>query len=236
MVDFSRRSTEGELMDGADVSQDEFAAGLADLEKVNTITLTRRPTLAFVDEALKAAHIGSVPVIVDVGFGAGDTLREIERLCSRRGYRARLIGIDLNPRSEPFAKARTSPASSIEYRTGDLYDWPDDEPVDLVISSQVTHHMNDDEIGRFLRWMEANTKLGWFVNDLHRHWFAYHGFRLLSWLMRWHRMVRHDGPISVSRSFTREDWQRLLVEAGLNGKVSIAWKLMFRYAISRRKW
>ena len=236
MPDFSRRSNEPELMDGEDVSPEDFAGCLADLEKVNTITLTRQPTLAFVREALEAAPAGTPPVIVDVGFGAGDMLRAIERQCARREMPARLVGIDLNPRSEPFARAHTSCESHVEYRTGDLYDWPQDEPLDLVISSQVTHHMDDAEIVRFLKWMETRARLGWFVNDLHRHWFAHYGFRLLSWLMRWHPMVQHDGAISVLRSFTRTEWEQLLAFAGLEGKAAIRWNLMFRYSIARRKW
>lgn len=235
MPDFSRRSSEPEWMDGEDVTQEDFAGCLADLDRVNTLTLTRRPTLAFVAEALSAAPEGSEPVIVDVGFGAGDMLRAIEGLCRRKGYRARLVGIDLNPRSERYARACTAADSVIQYRTGDLYDWPASEPLDLVISSQVTHHMDDAEIVRFLGWMENRTRLGWFVNDLHRHWFAFHGFRLLATLMRWHPMVRHDGAISVLRSFNRAEWERLLAAAGLDGKVSIAWNLMFRYGIARRK-
>ncbi len=236
MPDFSRRSSEPEWMDGADVSQEDFAGCLADLDRVNSLTLTRKPTLAFVGEALAAAPAGSAPVVVDVGFGAGDMLRAIERLCQRKGHAARLIGIDLNPRSEPYARAHTAADSAIEWRTGDLYDWPEGEPLDLVISSQVTHHMDNAEIVQFLAWMEERTRLGWLVNDLHRHRFAYHGFRLLSWLMRWHPMVRHDGAISVLRSFTRAEWDRLLGSAGIEGEVAISWHLMFRYAVARRKW
>lgn len=236
MPDFGRRSTKPEWMDGDDVSQEDFARALADLDKVNTLTLTRRPTLTFVKEALEAAPQGSEPLIVDVGFGAGDMLRALEAMCRRSGRLARLVGIDLNPRSEPNARAHTRPGSAIEYRTGDLYDWPESEPIDLILSSQVAHHMTDAEIVRFLKWMELRTRLGWLVNDLHRHWLAYHGFRLLATLMRWHPMVRHDGSISVLRSFTRADWDKLLSTAGLDGKAAISWNLMFRYTIARRKW
>jgi SAM-dependent methyltransferase len=236
MPDFGRRSTEPEWMDGDDVSQQDFADTLADLEQVNTLTLTRRPTLSYVAEALAAAPSGSEPLIVDVGFGAGDMLRAIEALCRRRDLPARLVGIDLNPRSEPYARAHTPAESTIEYRTGDIYDWPESWPLALVISSQVTHHMADASIVKFLKWMEDCTSLGWFINDLHRHWFAWYGFRMLSTLMRWHPMVRHDGAISVLRSFTREEWERLLQRAGLEGKADISWRPMFRYAIARRKW
>jgi SAM-dependent methyltransferase len=236
MVDFSHRSSEPELMDGAEVSHEEFAACLADLAQVNTLTLARPPTLAFIREALAAAPETSAPVILDVGFGAGDMLRAIDRMAKRMNRRVRLVGIDLNPRSEPFAAAETPPGTTIEYRTGDLYDRSQSENVDIVISSLVTHHMDDAEILGFMEWMEANARLGWFVNDLHRHWLAYHSFRLSSAAMRWHGFVRHDGPLSVARAFVRRDWDRLLNEAGLSEAVRIAWKFPFRYCLARRKW
>ncbi|MDG2002417.1 MAG: methyltransferase domain-containing protein [Novosphingobium sp.] len=236
MVDFSRRSEEPELMDGADVSQDDFSACLADLAQVNTLTLARAPTLAFIREALAAWQGKAAPVILDVGYGAGDMLRAIHRMATRMGQKVQLIGIDLNPRSEPVAAALTAPGASIEYRIGDLYDWPQGEGVDIVISSLVTHHMTDDEILHFLGWMEANARLGWFVNDLHRHWLAYHAFRLFSAAMRWHKFVRHDGPLSVARAFVRRDWERLLGEARLSDAALVTWKFPFRYCLARRKW
>jgi len=43
----------------------------------------------------------------------------------------------------------------------------------------------------------------------------YYGFKALAWMMGWHRFVRHDGPISIRRSFLREDWQRFCDSAGV---------------------
>ena len=44
--------------------------------------------------------------------------------------------------------------------------------------------------------------------------------------------VRHDAPVSVARAFTREDWDRLLVQAGLDpAKVSVEWFFPFRYGV-----
>lgn len=224
-------------MDGADVPQDEFTACMKDLAQVNTLTLTRPPTLSFIGKALAAAPADRHLTILDVGFGAGDMLRAIHLLCERKERHVRLIGLDLNPRSEKVARELTEPSSGIEFRTGNLYDWPPNEPVDIVISSLVTHHMDDDEIIRFLRWMEGNAKAGWFVNDLHRHWLAYHSFRLLSTIMRWHHFVRHDGLISVARAFRRNEWVELLGRAGMaDVPVHIRWVLPFRYCLARRKW
>ena len=86
---------------------------------------------------------------------------------------------------------------------------------------------------RFLRWMEASAVRGWFVNDLHRHALAYHGFRALSRLAGWHRFVQHDGPISVARAFRHRDWERLLDEAGLRGVAEVRWYTPFRLCVGR---
>lgn len=223
-------------MDGEDVSQAEFTACLEDLAQVNTVTLTHRPTLAFIDRALAAAPADKVMTILDVGFGAGDMLRAISRLAGKRKRTVRLIGFDINPRSEAVAHKRTPASMNIEFRTGDAFAWPETDPLDIIISSQTTHHMDDAEIVRFLSWMEARASLGWFVNDLHRHWFAYYGFGLLAAVMRWHRFVRHDGPVSVARSFRREDWLALLKSANISDGTRIKWWLPFRYCVERAKW
>lgn len=236
MPNFRQRSNRPELMDGEAVSQAEFAACMADLAKVNTITLARRPTLDFVGRALRSVPAGRRVTVLDVGFGAGDMLRAIHRLAVARGCEVRLVGIDLNPRSEPVARALTPPATGIEYRTGDALAWPGEERIDLVVSSLVTHHMRDGEILRFLGWMERRAQLGWLVNDLHRHWLPYYGFAVLARAMRWHAFVRHDGPLSIARAFRREDWQALLDASGLAAQADVTWRFPFRYCVERRKW
>lgn len=220
-------------MDGDDVSPETFAAVMADLATVNTVTMARPPTLAFVAQALRAVPPDAPVTILDVGFGDGDMLRTIARRFRRRA-RLRLIGYDINPRSEPAARMRTPADMPIDYRTGDAFAIDPAEPVDLVISSLVTHHMRDAEIVRFLGWMEDRAAGGWFVNDLHRHWIAYHGFRLLGSVARWHPFVRHDGAVSVARSFQRDDWEGLIAEAGLDrATVSLRWHVPFRWCLGR---
>jgi 2-polyprenyl-3-methyl-5-hydroxy-6-metoxy-1,4-benzoquinol methylase len=234
MPDLRRRSHAPELMDGDYVDPADFAACMKDLAMVNTVTLARGPTLKFVSEAMQ--HARGLPTILDVGYGAGDMLRSIAAMLHRQGRQARLIGIDLNARSEPAARSMTLAGMAIDWRTGDAYDLPRGDTPDLVISSLVTHHMDDAEIVRFLGWMEATAGLGWFVNDLHRHAIAWYGFTAMATLARWHRFVRHDGPLSVARSFRREDWQRLLAAAGTSEHASIRWRFPFRYCVERRRW
>ena len=219
-------------MDTHDVSPADFAACLADLNTVNTLTLARPPTVTFMRQVARGLPPGAALRVLDVGYGEGDMLRRIHRWGARRGLRLQLSGVDMNERSKLAAEAATPPGMGIEYRTGDLFDLQPGA-YDVVLSSLLTHHLDDDGVVRFLQWMEANARRGWFVNDLHRHPVAYHGFRALSAAAGWHRFVRHDGPLSVARSFTRGDWRELLRRAGLQDVARVRWHVPFRYCVSR---
>lgn len=226
---FAARSAAQEWMDAPDLDPAELARCLDDLAVVNSATLARAPTIGFMRRAARGRDRLSV---LDVGYGQGDMLRRVARWGRRRGIGLTLDGVDLSRASAVAARAATPDWMEIEYRTGDVFDEPAGS-VDLVISSLFTHHLNDATVVRFLRWMERTARVGWFVNDLHRHLVAYHGFKALSAAAGWHPMVRHDGPVSVARSFTRRDWERLLGEAGLADVARVQWRLPFRYCVSR---
>jgi len=232
MTDFRRRSPQLEWMDTESVSAEDFAQCLADLAVVNTMTLARPPTIAFMRRVARGMAAGTRLSVLDVGFGEGDMLRRIHRWGTRRGLRMELSGVDLNPWSTAAAEAATPAAMGIRYLTSDLFDLPPGE-TDVVVSSLFTHHLTDAQVVDFLVWMEARARRGWFVNDLHRNPVAFHGFRLLSGAAGWHRFVQHDGPISVARSFRRRDWDALLRRAGLAGKATVRWHMPFRLCISR---
>jgi hypothetical protein len=84
--------------------------------------------------------------------------------------------------------------------------------------------------------MEANARLGWFVNDLHRHPLPFHFFRHFSKIAGFHRFVQHDGPVSIARAFTPPDWRRLLAEAGVAPEAAeIEWRMPFRLTVQRLK-
>jgi trans-aconitate methyltransferase len=218
-------------MDGHDVSEADFAACLADLARVNTLTLARPPTLNWLKKATRDLHSFT---LFDVGSGEGDMLRAIARWAQKQGKQARLVGIDLNPRAEPAARAATPHEMGIEYVTANVFDYAPASAPDFIISSICTHHMTDGEIETLLRWMDENATRGWFNNDLHRHWFPFYGFAALAQLARWHPFVRHDGPISIARSFRHHDWRRLVVASGLpEESVSIRWHFPFRICVGR---
>lgn len=215
-------------MDAADLPADVYAAVLADLAKVNVLTMSTRPTLAFLARATKGRTRFR---LLDVGFGEGDMLRAIARWAAKRGMVAELVGVDLNPNSAPAARAATPAGMAIDYRAGDYADLAGDG-WDFVISSFVTHHMTEAQIDAFLRFMEAESALGWMVNDLHRHRFAWYGYPLLARIMRWHRIVREDGRLSIARSFRKAEWQAMLAAAGI-GDARVVRRFPLRLCVER---
>ena len=209
------RAIAEELMDADDLDPEIYAAVVGDLAKVNVVTMAARPTLGFLARAV--ARVNGAPLrVLDVGFGDGDMLRRIARWAARRGHTVELVGVDLNPRSELAALAHTPPDIAIRWVTGDYADLAS-EPWDVVISSLVAHHMTHPQLLDFLRFMDTHARAGWLINDLHRHRFAHAGFPLLATLFGWHNIVRHDGTLSIARSYRPGEWPPILAEAGVSG-------------------
>lgn len=215
-------------MDDPALPEATYHAVLSDLARVNRVTLAYRPTLAFLKRALAGRkHF----TLLDVGYGQGDMLRAMARWAKRHGLDAQLVGIDLNSRSEATARAATPADMPITYRTGDYTDlagggW------DCVVSSLVAHHMTQEELVLFLRFMDAEARAGWFVNDLHRHRLSYMGYPLLATLARWHPIVRSDGRTSIARSYRPDEWPGLLAKAGVCG-ADIQRYFPFRLCVSQ---
>lgn len=231
---FAQRSQESELMDSEPVSLEDYRTCLQHLAQINALTLTHGPIMKWLDRVARHLEPDHRLTVVDVGYGYGDLLRRIYSWSLRRGRCVDLIGVDLNPMCAPIARAATPAGIAIDYRTGSIFDYEPDRPIDVVVSSQMTHHLSDSELVNFVAWMERVATRGWFIADLHRHPFPFHAFQHLSRLARWHRFVQHDGPISIARSFRREDWQRILQTAGIKPEdASIQGHVPFRLCVGR---
>ena len=223
------RSRDDEQMDAEDLDPETYSAVLRDLAAVNTITMARLPTLKFLRQALAGrSHFR----LLDVGYGQGDMLRSIARWARRSGMTAELVGIDLNPNSAPAARAATPAKLAIDYRTGNYADLAGGG-FDLIVSSLVAHHMTDRQLVDFLRFMEAETEIGWLVNDIHRLRIAYVGFPILARAFGWHRIVREDGTLSIARGLRRKEWKPYLEMAGVAETARVRIRFPFRLCVER---
>ena len=165
MPNLSERIMMPELMDSEETDLDTFRACLIDLARVNQLTLAYRPTLNFLDRLFNSGRLPKdrALVIVDVGSGYGDMLRKVDRWAARRGINVKLIGLDLNPWSARSATEATPKNHPIRWVTANVFDFRPDEPIDVIMSSLFTHHLDNASLVRFVAWMEANAGTAWFV-------------------------------------------------------------------------
>jgi len=232
-VDLTRRCSEPEWLDGAELDPSELESVLRDLAAFNQAFLGHYPLLRWLGAAVKTARRVAPLSLIDVGCGYGDLLRAVRRWSRRRGLDLTLVGIDLNPGTIRIARAATDAADRIDFRVMDAFDIGSDMPVDFVVSSLVAHHLPDRQIADFLRLMERVARCGWAICDLQRSRFLYHFVGLSSRLARFHPMITHDGQISVARSLTRREWEQRIAEAGISPTdATIRW-FFFRFLIGR---
>jgi SAM-dependent methyltransferase len=231
-LDFSRRAQLSEFMDEP-CSPEVIEACLRDLARVNRWFGAYRPVLHWLDEV--RPRTGAEPLrILDVGCGYGDGLRRIEGWARDRGMPVKLTGIDLNPDSIAIAKSQSD--GGIRWVAGDVFAYRGLLPPHLIISSLFTHHLGDPDVVRFIRWMEQNAEMGWFINDLSRAPLPYHLFRWFARLAGLHPFVQHDGPVSIARAFVPEEWRQLCGRAGLTqDQFEVLSYTPARLCVSRRK-
>ena len=232
VFDAGHRSAQTEILDGK-VETGELAAILRDLARFNGAMMGHRPVIQWLERATKTVPVDQPLTLVDIGCGYGDLLRAVRRWARKRGRSMKLIGIDLSPQVVGVARAATVAADDIDYQAVDIFDYQPTAPIDFVTTSLVTHHLPDQMIVRFLRWMEATARRGWVIYDLQRSVVPFYFIALAGWLMRLHPVVLYDGRVSVARSLTRGEWQTRIAEAGLGlSVVQLRW-FMFRFSIGR---
>lgn len=173
------RSAKIEELDGDHVDSATSHQCIGELDRINRITLTHRPTLRWLDKVTKDLPSSAEISTLDVAYGHGDLLRKIAVWACGRGFRAKLMGVDLNPRSAETAFFATPSWMKIKYLTCDVFTFDAGE-VDFIVSSQFTHHLTDLQVVEFLHWLEDHAVRGWHIADLHRSSLAYAGFGLLA--------------------------------------------------------
>jgi SAM-dependent methyltransferase len=219
-IDFSRRVEPAalpELMDEP-CSRDVLRACLRDLARVNRWFLAYRPVLKWLN-SLDFRSNGRPVHILDVGCGYGDGLRRIEEWAAIRRLPVRLTGCDLNPDTIAIAAEASPKDSRIKWIAADVFSLQSNNGTDIIISSLFTHHLSEPEIVRFLEWMENTARVGWFANDLSRAVIPYRLFKVFAKVAGLHPFVQHDGPVSIARAFTADDWRRMCCSAGLDDRV-----------------
>jgi SAM-dependent methyltransferase len=172
--------------------------------------------------------------VCEIGCGGGDNLLAIKRYCDKNHIEVQLIGVDI--KQECIAVARQHPllAANAFFFCNDYLLVDFDVQPDIIFSSLFCHHFNDDQLIVQLKWMQKNAQLGFFINDLHRHWLAHVSIKLLTSFFSKSYLVKNDAPLSVLRGFIRSEWKQLFSRAELSN-ININWEWAFRFLIVHSK-
>lgn len=227
---FQKRSTKLELIDTGDYTAQEYEGCLRELRRVNHYlgdTWALRKTLLREIENKNPPQFS----VLDVGAGSGELLRAIAGRA--KGERsARLVGLELNARSARAILEESKGFAEISSIRADALRLPfADASFDYVICSLFTHHFTDEKVVRILSEMKRVARRKIFVIDLHRHALAYFLYTTAGKLFLYNRLIRHDGALSILRSFKPDELKDLAAAAKLEN-ISVERHFPFRLVLS----
>jgi 2-polyprenyl-3-methyl-5-hydroxy-6-metoxy-1,4-benzoquinol methylase len=230
MPDFSRRSLEEEIMDDLACSGEVVHQTLRELENINALLGGNYVTLDGIRKLVEE-KVSPHFRIDDLGCGSGDMLRLIRKWSLKKGLDLKLTGLDANPFIVDFARKHTPPECKISYEAVDIFSEAfRSRTFDVVTGTLFFHHFSDDQLVSFFRQLKAQTRIGFVINDIHRHWFAYYAIRWLTTIFSRSFMVKYDAPLSVLRAFRKKELVRILRAAGIT-RYSIRWMWAFRWQV-----
>jgi len=231
---FSRRSYELEHLDKGDYTPEEYEGCLVELRRINEWLGDARALRASLVPEIERAGLRSFSLL-DVGAGSGELLRVAARAAGGRGWRARLVGLELNERSARAILEESRDFAEIGAVCGDAFHLPfADDAFDYVICSLFTHHFRDEGVVQILREFKRVARRRLFVIDLHRHAVAYLLYTTVGRLFLHNRLIREDGALSIRRSFRAGELRRLAERAQLT-QVEVRRRFPFRLVLSAGK-
>lgn len=231
MTSFQQRSYQKELLDRDDIPFEDIKRNMQELDFINRKLGGHDITLDGIVALIKnQMTFNSKLNIVEIGCGGGDNLRAVRNWTDRIHLSVQLTGIDINPECIAYAKQQKQ-NRGIEFIVSDYKAVFFDQKPDVIFSSLFCHHFNELQLTFMLKWMQQNSRLGFFINDLHRHWLAYYSIKLLTKLFSKSYLVKNDAPLSVQRGFTKKEWTAIFRQAGISN-FNCKWQWAFRWLIT----
>jgi 2-polyprenyl-3-methyl-5-hydroxy-6-metoxy-1,4-benzoquinol methylase len=224
-VSFKQRSYQQELLDGKNIPFEDIKRNMLELDFINTHLGGHKVTLRGIKALTRQRNLS----IVEIGCGGGDNLRQIKKWGIANKINVALTGIDINNECIQFASKRMS-NKDIVFICSDYRLVKFDAQPDIVFSSLFCHHFDDEELVKMLQWMNSQSAMGFFINDLHRNPLAYYSIKWLTQAFSKSYMVKHDAPLSVKRGFQKKDWAAIFHKANID-KNYIKWCWAFRWLV-----
>lgn len=227
ILNFSKRSYQKELLDRNDIPFEDIKRNMKELDFINKYLGGHKITLNGIRSVLKENPTKKNISILEIGCGGGDNLRVIKKYLCKKNISAQLSGVDINLHCIEFARSRKENEDIIFFTSDYKLLKPEKKP-DIVFCSLFCHHFTDEEIIDILKWMKENSRLGFFINDLHRHPFAYYSIKWLTKIFSKSYLVKNDAALSVMRGFRRQELEIYYQRSSISN-IQLKWKWAFRW-------
>jgi 2-polyprenyl-3-methyl-5-hydroxy-6-metoxy-1,4-benzoquinol methylase len=233
-MNLSQRHCVPEIMDQPGLERERHVHALRGLARINFWSGSARilwPPLAALARRLAPRR----PRVLDLATGGGDVPLRLWRRARRAGLDLDLEGCDVSPVALEHARACADRAGApVRFFPLDVVNRPIPHGYDAVVSSLFLHHLEEDQVGDFLRHMAEAARHLVLVNDLVRSWAGLALAHLATRLLTTSAVVHTDGPRSVARAFTLAEVRTMAQRAGLHGAVvSRRWPCRYLLSWSR---
>ena len=227
---FKFRSNEKEYLDNSTIETKDLYRNLSELDVINRQLggyNASKKGLAAIIKTNKNVH-----TILDIGFGGGDSIKQLSKFAAKNNAQLFFYGVDLKSDCVSYAEDNLSEFSNKKLICEDYKNISEEllRQVDVIHCSLFLHHLADDEIISLFKFGKANNCII-LANDLHRNWFAYYSIKFLTALFSKSYLVKNDAPLSVKRGFKRKELISLLEKSGFKN-YSVKWSWAFRYILT----
>ena len=217
-------------------SFEEISGCLDTITRLNGLFGGRWLTLRHVRNLLGALPADRPVTVLDVGAGAADIPVALVRWARRAGRRIRVLALDRDGVTLTYARGYAAAYPEITFVQADALALPvAPGSVDVVISAMTLHHLQPEEAVRYLAEIDAASRIGWLVNDLVRGRVAHRLVWAATRVFSRNAMARHDGPLSILRSYTPPEVVALCEKAGLFDVTVAHYPMLFRQCAMRVK-
>ncbi|HKG46581.1 MAG TPA: methyltransferase domain-containing protein [Pyrinomonadaceae bacterium] len=212
---FKQRSHRLEYIDTGNYTAAEYEDCIGELQLVNRWMGDAHSLRTTLLREIEAQSLTSFSIL-DVGAGSGELLRVAATWARLTNRRLSAVGLELNERMAESILEESERFDEIASVRGNALELPfADAQFDYVMCSLFTHHFVNEQVVQILRELSRVAKRRIFVIDLHRHPVAYFFYTTLGKLILHNRLLRHDGALSILRSFKSDELLELAQRAGL---------------------
>jgi SAM-dependent methyltransferase len=204
-----------ELLDQPDADPAVVAESLRNIARANRWFGGAAAVRYGLARTLEPLRPGSTLSLLDLGTGMGDLPRAAVRWGAARGIRVTPVGLELSRSAAALAQASGVPTAVACAGAPPLRD----KSVDIVLVSQVAHHLTHASVVHLLRTCDRLARRAVILADLRRHPLAPPSFWCGARLLRFDPVTVADGMTSLRRGFTRPELENLLAKAGITGQV-----------------